>query len=238
MCRLRTPLRTPSPGAAPTAPVALARCRWQLGASSHTCALLGLTCSNTLHVIPHEVLLPKQRLSHSQEMGGKPGGQQRMGRERRRGPAAATQPLGMERWHLEQPHTRGTLQPDGDEHLPGGRCMSKELQGLRGGGCCSREGDPGTNPASFHRSAAAISAQASQAFYHPKAAPGRFLPVSPAVCPTLRQGSRARGSLVPSASCWGHVLSTLAVRCQQCPAETALSFLSKMFPHFPELYNH
>lgn len=153
MCRLRTPLRTPSPGAAPTAPVALARCRWQLGASSHTCALLGLTCSNTLHVIPHEVLLPKQRLSHSQEMGGKPGGQQRMGRERRRGPAAATQPLGMERWHLEQPHTRGTLQPDGDEHLPGGRCMSKELQGLRGGGCCSREGDPGTNPASFHRSA-------------------------------------------------------------------------------------
>lgn len=76
----------------------------------------GLTCSNTLHVIPHEVLLPKQRLSHSQEMGGKPGWQQRMGRERRRGPAAATQPLGTERWHLEQSHTRGTLHPDGDEH--------------------------------------------------------------------------------------------------------------------------
>lgn len=94
----------------------LAWCRWQLGASSHTCALLGLTCSNTLHVIPHKVLLPKQRLSHSQEMGGKPGWQQGMGRERPRGPAAATQPLGTERWHLEQSHTRGTLHPDGDEH--------------------------------------------------------------------------------------------------------------------------
>lgn len=96
---------------------------------------------------------------------------------------------------------------------------------------------PRDKPSIISQKRPAIRAQA-QAFYHPKAAPGRFLPVSPAVCPTLRQGSRARGSLVPSASCWGHVLSTLAVRCQQCPAETALSFLSKMFPHFPELYNH
>lgn len=117
MCRLRTPLHPQprssphSPGGPGTVPVAAGRIEPLV---AH--ALLGLTCSNTLHVIPHEVLLPKQRLSHSQEMGGKPGWQQGMGRERRRGPAAATQPLGTERWHLEQSHTRGTLHPDGDEH--------------------------------------------------------------------------------------------------------------------------
>lgn len=220
MCAGSGPRCTPSPGAAPTAPVALARCRWQPGTSSHTwpAPCWGSPAQTPGHVIPHKVLLPKRRLSHSQETGGKPGWQQRTGREMGRGPAPATQPLGTGRWHLEQSHTRGMLHPNGDERLPEGRCTSKELQGLRGG-VLQQGKRPATNPASFHRNAAVISAQASQAFYHPKAAPGRFLPVTPTVPLTLRQRSRAWGSLLAPR---GQFLSTLAMRCQQCPAETGL----------------
>lgn len=69
---LSTPLHPPQTW------VALARCRQHPGAPEPGPALAPASPAQTL-VIPHKMLLPKLRLSRSQEVGGKPSWAQRMG---------------------------------------------------------------------------------------------------------------------------------------------------------------